>query len=90
MYEEIKDSPKFAYLIGKSLLHEALTDPEAFCLALSGLCLGSRSSRLRGLGIILGGWFITRRADAYIRIFDSNAKLLAQLMIESIKRGANE
>lgn len=75
--EDIESFPKFAQAVFGSLLHEALTDPELLILTTSGLCIASRRPRIKGLGIALGGWYISRRVDQHMFAFDSKMRLLA-------------
>lgn len=72
--------PQFSKAVFSSLSHEALTDPELLVLTSAGLLLASRSRSLKGLGIALSGWYLSRRADQYVSALDSKMMLLAQVI----------
>lgn len=71
---------QFAGLVFKGLAEEVTTDPELLVLTAAGLALASRSRPLRGIGIAMGGWYITRKADTYMTVFDSKMRLVAAVI----------
>lgn len=81
--DDLRKFPEFASAVGRSLLHEALTDPDLLALTTAGLLLGSRSQVLKGVGIAIGGWYLSRRVDQYMWVLDSKMGLLAQVISES-------
>lgn len=78
--DDIWALPEFSKAVFSSLSHEALTDPELLVLTSAGLLLASRSRPLKGLGIALGGWYLSRKADQYVSVIDSKMMLLAQVL----------
>lgn len=88
--DDIRALPEFSKAIYTSLAHEAFTDPELFVLLSSGVLLASRSRILKGVGIALGGWFISRRVDHHMMMVASKVTLLAQVISESNTQEANE
>lgn len=68
---------RFAKVVFSTLAKEATTDPELLVLTTSGLLLASGSRPLKGLGIAMAGWYVTRKADAYMTVLDSNLHLIA-------------
>lgn len=78
--EDILDLPEFAKAVFSGLAHESLTDPELLVLTTSGLFLASRSRPLKGIGIALAGWYVTRKADTYMSVLDSKMSLIAELI----------
>lgn len=71
---------EFAAGVGLGLYKAVTTDTEVFLLATSGLLLGSGSRRLRGLGLALGGLFISRRADQYALMLAQKLEEISQVM----------
>lgn len=81
--DDLRALPEFSKAVFSSLFHEVLTDPELLVLTSAGLLLASRSRPLKGLGIALGGWYLSRRADQYVSAIDSKMLLLAQVISAS-------
>lgn len=81
---------QFAYLVFKGLAEEVTKDPELLVLTAAGLGLASCSRPLRGIGIAMMGWYITRRADAYMTALDSKMGLIASIMDAGNLKEANE
>lgn len=80
MLKDIASLLKFSQAVFGGLIHEALTDPELLVLTTSGLLLASRSRPLKGVGIALGGWYVTRKADTYMAVLDSKMRLIASVI----------
>lgn len=75
--EDILDLPEFAKAVFSGLAHEFLTDSDLLVLATSSLLLVSHSRPLKGIGIAFAGWYVTRKADTYMSVFDSKMRLIA-------------
>lgn len=73
---------QYAKVVFVSLAKEATTDPELMVLTVGGLALASRSRPLRGIGIAMTGWYISRKADTYMTVLDSKLRLIAQVLNE--------
>lgn len=78
--DDLFDLPEFAKAVFLGLVHESFTDPELLVLTTSGLLLASRSRPLKGIGIALAGWYVTRKADTYMSVFDSKMRLIAKVI----------
>lgn len=75
--EDILDLPINAKNVFSDLAHEYLNDSDLMVLAASGLLLSSRRRPLKGVGIALMGWYVTRKADTYMSVIDSKMRLIA-------------
>lgn len=83
MDEDLRAFPGFAAGVSLGVLKAALTEPDVFLLFTSGLLVTRRSCTLRGLGVGLGGLYLSRRADQYV-------SLLAHLIGEGEPERGNE
>lgn len=72
------------------LAKEITTDPELMVLTAGGLALASRSRLLRGMGVAMIGWYVTRKADTYMMVINSKMQLIASVMDAGYPKEVNE
>jgi hypothetical protein len=90
----LKQEIEFTKAVYSGLAHEVMSDPELLVLTTAGIGLASRSRLLKGIGIAMTGWYLSRKVDYYygaaINVFDSKTTLIASVINAGNPKEANE
>lgn len=90
----MNDNIEFVKAVYSGLAHEVMSDPELLVLTTAGIGLASRSRLLRGIGIAMTGWYLTRKVDYYygatMNLLDSKTTLIASVINAGNPKEANE
>lgn len=81
---------EFMKNVYSGLAQQATSDPELLVLTTAGIGLASRSRLLRGIGIAMAGWYLTRKVDYYMMVSNSKMASLAQVISAGNPKEANE
>lgn len=86
----MNEKVEFTEAVFTGLAKEVMADPELMVLTAAGLGLASRSRLLRGLGIAMSGWYVSRKVDYYMMALTTKMHLLAQVIDAGNPKEANE